>query len=699
MASDNLIGITIGPYEILEKIARGGMAEVYKAHHPALRRMVAIKFLGRSLEADTGLTERFQREAQAVAALRHPHIIQVYDFGAFEGGHYMVMEYIDGNDLREEIDRRKRQGNPFKPNEMLDVLGQVADALDYAHQQGVIHRDIKPGNILLNAQGQAFLGDFGLALLRDRVSQATLGTTFGTPEYIAPEQAVDSRATVPQSDIYALGGIVYEMVTGHLPFVADSPISLALKHIHEAPPPPSTYSPHLPPTVEAVIMRALSKSPKERPATAQTLIEELRQAWNQAGAPITVPRPVGAIFDGTLPPPQTAQPAATTAPDHPPPPAKKKPRRLLPVLVLLLLIILVILGLFVGPDVVAMLAPTPTATPTVTPTATFTATPTATATLTPRPTETPTAEVAIPQPDATPTPTLTRTPTATPTPMPTPTPTPTSTPTPTPTPTLTPGEVIVREIDEMPMHFVPHGPFLMGAAEDDADARQHEKPQHEVILGDFWIDQTEVTIGQYRRCVEAGACEPPFNVNYRENVYSNPARFNYPMTYISWEESATYCQWVADETGWDVQLPTEAQWEKAASWDPATQTKRRYPWGDIFDADRVHLASAVGPVGAYPEGASPYGALDMAGNVWEWVQDWYDRDHYSRADVPPDPTGPETGVYRIFRGGAYDSRANFRPQLRTTHREVGSPESTSTRPAKGPNLGFRCVVNGERLLP
>jgi serine/threonine protein kinase len=264
MESNSLIGRTIGVYEVVDKIGRGGMAEVYKGFHPALRRYVAIKLLGRSLRADPQISRRFQREAQAVASLRHPNIVQVFDFGSYEGGHYLVMEYVEGTDLRVEIDRRRSLGQPFTPDEVLYLLGQVADALDYAHQRGIIHRDIKPGNILLTTDGQAILSDFGLAMLRDRVSQATVGQALGTPEYIAPEQAMDSRAAVPQSDIYALGGILYEMVTGRVLFEAESSLSLALKHISEDPTPPRHYAPQLPEAVEAIILRALAKAPTDR---------------------------------------------------------------------------------------------------------------------------------------------------------------------------------------------------------------------------------------------------------------------------------------------------------------------------------------------------------------------------------------------------------------------------------------------------
>lgn len=245
----------------------------------------------------------------------------------------------------------------------------------------------------------------------------------------------------------------------------------------------------------------------------------------------------------------------------------------------------------------------------------------------------------------------------------------------------------------MVMRFVPAGSFLMGAPDDDPEASDDEQPQHEVNLGPYWMDQTEVTIDQYKACVAGGACEAP----YTRTTYDDPDKGNHPITLISWNQAQDYCQWIAGESGWDADLPTEAQWEKAAAWDPVDQTHRRYPWGDELDENRVHLGSRTAPVGSYPEGASAYGTLDMAGNVWEWVADWYDKDYYATEDPPPDPTGPGGGRYKIFRGGAYDSVSNFDRQLRTSHREVGLPESGAERGAKGPNLGFRCAVSGERL--
>ena len=672
---DTLIGRKIGSFEILEKIGQGGMAEVYKGRQPALRRMVAIKLLGRSLQADASLTERFQREAQAVAALRHPNIVQVHDFGVFENGHYLVMEYIEGHDLRQAMDERFEKGKTFSPDEILPLLSQVADALDYAHGKGIIHRDIKPGNILVATEGQAILSDFGLVMLQNRVSQVTQGHTFGTPEYIAPEQAMDSRAAVPQSDIYALGGILYEMVTGRLLFEADTAINLALMHINEEVVPPRTYNPALPQAVEDVIMRALAKEPARRYATASEMIDALRRAWRarpqEEAAGVTPP---------PSPPMESQRAAVGSAGGR---------RPWLWAVLGVMLVGLVALGYAWLRDgafpLGALASPTETPTPTATFTPTATATPTSVpATATPTSTSAPISAASA---------ALTSTPTPSPMPSPTPTPSPTETPSPTPTPTLAPGQAMTRTVDGMVMRYTPGGEFLMGAPEEDDEAYPDETPQHAVALDAFWIDETEVTVDQYKMCVAAGACEAP----YTRTQYDNPARGDHPMTYISWDQAANYCAWIAEATGWDAGLPTEVQWEFAASWEIETETKRRYPWGDALDQARVHLGSTTAPVGSYPEGASPYGVLDLAGNVWEWVADWYDRDYYERAAFPSNPTGPESGIYKVFRGGAYDSISNFTTQLRTTYREVGAPEGTTDRPAKGPNLGFRCAVNGERL--
>jgi serine/threonine protein kinase len=278
----DLVGQVIGPYQVLDKIGQGGMATVYRGFHAELDRQVAIKVLAGALPTTPELVQRFQREARTIAALRHPNVVQVYDFGPLGDTYYLAMEYIEGSDLAAEMRRRREAGQPFSPNEILHLLGQVAEALDYAHTQGVIHRDVKPGNVLLTASGQPILTDFGLATLRR--TRATLITTIGqnvlgTPEYTAPEQALDAQAANPQSDIYSLGCILYELVTGHLPFEGDSALSIALMVISSDPMPPRAHVPDLPAAVERVILCALDKEPKRRFVTARAMVEALRRAW------------------------------------------------------------------------------------------------------------------------------------------------------------------------------------------------------------------------------------------------------------------------------------------------------------------------------------------------------------------------------------------------------------------------------------
>lgn len=430
------VGHTLGPYQVLEKIGHGGMAEVYRGFHPALNRFVAIKLLGQSLEADPNFAKRFQREAQAITVLDHPNIVQIFDFGVLptdsdgDDIHYLVMEYIDGRDLRAEMAGRRSSTEPFTSDEVLDIMAQVAEALDYAHQCGVVHRDIKPGNILVTHEGRVVLTDFGLAMLRDRPSQATMGKSFGTPEYIAPEQAIDSRAASPQSDIYSLGVVLYEMVTGRLPFEDESPLSLALKHINENPTPPRRYAPDLPEAVELVILQALAKEPSDRFVTARAMVDALKYAWN---GPLLLP--IGAASR----PARSLHNLSQTIGDRIA--SFSGWQKGLLAIGLLVLLLIGLGGSFLlgwGGDSAALavvvkntVTATPTASPTLTAVPTLSVTPFSTATPTPRPSHTPTT---VFLPSSTPTPSLTLTPTA----KPTETPLPTSTPIPTDTPTSAP---------------------------------------------------------------------------------------------------------------------------------------------------------------------------------------------------------------------------------------------------------------------
>lgn len=262
-----MIGKTLGGrYEVLEKIGGGGMAVVYKGRDKLLNRDITIKVLREQFVNEENFIKRFQREAQAVAKLSHPNIVSIYDVGKEDNFHYLVMEYVEGQNLKEIIQKRA----PIEPLEAIDYLMQILDALEHAHENQVIHRDIKPHNILVTKSGKVKVTDFGIA---QAVSSATLtytGTMVGSVQYISPEQA-KGEVTDTAADIYSSGVVLYELLTGELPFTGDTAISIAIKHIQSDFAPPSELVEGIPPALEAVVLKAMNKDPKERFASAHEM--------------------------------------------------------------------------------------------------------------------------------------------------------------------------------------------------------------------------------------------------------------------------------------------------------------------------------------------------------------------------------------------------------------------------------------------
>jgi serine/threonine protein kinase len=283
----DLIGQTIGHYRIAEQLGQGGMATVYRAQDTRLDREVAIKFIRREEIGPAYLDQmlkRFEREAKSLARFSHPNIVKVYDYGEHEGVPYLVMEYLPGGTLK------PRLGQPIPPAEAARLLVPIARALAYAHQQDIIHRDVKPANILVTHSGDPMLTDFGIAkILQAEMGLSTLtasGTGLGTPDYMAPEQWTND--VVPQTDIYALGVVFYEMVTGHCPYTGDTPAAVFMKQIQEPLPRPQSYVPDLPDEVERVLYKALDRDPKERYTTMGTFAAAL-EALTRLGSAATVP--------------------------------------------------------------------------------------------------------------------------------------------------------------------------------------------------------------------------------------------------------------------------------------------------------------------------------------------------------------------------------------------------------------------------
>ena len=676
-----------GQYEILRLLGRGGFGFVYQAQDTQLGEQVAIKELIPALVGDETTLKRFLAEAKATLRLTHERIVRTFHVFPEGGNYYIVMECMSEGSLETRLQSRR----PMRVQEAIQVAAQVCEGLSYAHKRGVVHCDLKPANILFAADGSAKVADFGIAHVSEQMLSRTwltpAGFVAGTLPYMSPEQT-DGVRDDPRVDVYALGAVLYRMLTGHTYLDFDpretprAQVTNVERICRQPPARPSTHQRRIPSWLDEVVLKALAKQPDDRYANA----EELRTALLRQGPKPALEAPPVEIEAKPAPPPR--DPARAAA---------RRSRWPLPTLVWPLLggvavvLTVIVVAIVVGSagrgseKVVASPTAMVAAVAEALSGPTFTSQP---ATTTPEPTDTqkPPTSTPIP-PTTTPTPTRTqRLPTSTPVPR-TATPKATSTQKPltdsssplTVIPTPKPGATRTRQSDKMVMVYVPAGEFLMGSAADEGYDNEH--PQHTVSLDAFWIDKTEVTNAQYRKCVEAGTCREPTSCDWGEPTYSDPSKAKHPVVCVGWDDATAYCTWV------EARLPTEAEWEKAAGGTDG----RKYPWGNSEpdckqanywgkDGGCVGETSAVG---SYPTDISPYGALDMAGNVWEWVSDWFDDGYYARSPAS-NPPGPASGQERVLRGGSWYFTA---VGLRTTARFRYLPD------ARGDVAGFRCAAS------
>ncbi|HRQ40646.1 MAG TPA: protein kinase [Chloroflexota bacterium] len=307
-----------GRYQLLERVGSGGMAVVYKAQDLALGRIVAIKMLQESLTSDEGFLRRFQREAHAAANLTHPNIVTVHDIGQDGHRYYIVMEYVDGRTLKQLIRQYAADGRLMPVNRVLDLTVQICNGVGYAHRANLVHCDVKPQNILVTRDEQVKVADFGIArAMSQATQQLTTDQVWGTPQYFSPEQAAGEIPT-PASDVYAIGILMFEMLTGRLPFQAESHTALALKHIQEPPPAVTVYNPTVPRQLEQIINKLLAKEPAGRYRTAGQLgrILSTYKDRSQAETGTVYPAPLVAAAHQTPPgtlPPTAVSPGPTPA--------------------------------------------------------------------------------------------------------------------------------------------------------------------------------------------------------------------------------------------------------------------------------------------------------------------------------------------------------------------------------------------------
>ena len=326
--------LLLGRYRLTRRIAVGGMSAVWEAVDTTLERPVAVKILSETYAADPSFVERFEAEARAAAGLSHPNIVGVFDFGRDDGHEFIVMELLDGETLAERL----RRDGALPPEEAARLAATVADALDAAHRGGIVHRDIKPGNILLTRDGEVRVSDFGIATSVDQDTLAHADAMLGTAAYIAPERISGLPAT-PASDIYSLGVVLYLMLAGRPPFEGDSPLALAMAHANDEPPPIRDVRPEVPEFLDRACRKALAKDPAGRPASAAAFAATLRgdvaPEPDQTTEQIDVERTMVLADGGVHSEPPTAPLAGSTQP------TRRRPRRAL-------VVALIVLALLVG---------------------------------------------------------------------------------------------------------------------------------------------------------------------------------------------------------------------------------------------------------------------------------------------------------------------------------------------------------------
>lgn len=338
MTGDPLIGRHLGAFQILELIGQGGMAAVYKAMQPAMNRVVAVKVLSPQMAGNPAFLARFKQEAQMIASLEHAYILPVYDLGEQDGLVYIAMRFMGFGTIQSRLGR-----GPVPLRDTARWIEQIGAALDYAHQRGIIHRDVKPSNVLLDAQGNAFLADFGIAKWTAVSAQLTGSAVIGTPQYMSPEQGQGLKLD-GRSDEYALAVMAYELITGRPPFQADTPLALVLKHVTEPLTPPLLIDPRVPAPVSDVIVKALSKNPDDRYPTTLAFAQALSAAIAASPPPATAQLPAAATLTEAIHATRTQSPA--------------RPRALKPILIALAMGLIAVAGIG-GAVVLSAVQPTP----------------------------------------------------------------------------------------------------------------------------------------------------------------------------------------------------------------------------------------------------------------------------------------------------------------------------------------------------
>ena len=606
-----MIDERIGDYRIVRSLGRGGFGSVWEAERQDGSK-VAMKILNPQVLQNEKVVKKFFHEAMILAKLDHPNICKLLDFFPDGDNYAIVMEYVQGIELKELLSQHE---GPLPFDQAYNLAKQVLAAFQYADANGILHRDIKPGNIMIDHNGNAKIMDFGIATMSTVASQDTAASMLSI-SYVPPERFDKSRPIDARSDIYSLALVFYEMFAGRRAFGATDTSEIMFCHLNERPDPPNTFARGLPQEISQAISKGLEKKPEDRFQDFGAFLQALevdQQAFDDA----TV------IYDDeTLITPTAGGPAAKDS--EPAVELKEKKSRSALVLVVMVLL----LGAGVGGYLLLKQKPVEPSVSAIAPAAIKAGTEKAEA-----------------------------------------------------------FQEIKHAVDESVMVHIPAGEFIMGS-----DRYSAEEPVQTIFLDDYYIDKYPVTNKQFRNFVDAtgyvtDAEKEGFGMvrlgrrwkkiegaawRKPDGLTSIDGKDDHPVSQISYNDAVKYCEWAKKG------LPTEAQWEKAARGPEGNE----YPWGNSEPNDTManfdNIVGSTTSVGSYDKGQSFYGLHDMAGNVYQWCQDWYG----TGTRKPKSPAGPETGKERVIKGGSFIEGVE---SLRSANRDRYEPGYSSFL------FGFRCA--------